>query len=164
MQPTPETQRKAAWGRWLDEILTRRELRNSDLARLLAKAGAGERYTNTSLISQWRRGDAGPSETAALFIAKALGVPGLTVLRAAGHTDTALLIEEMLPDGDPRLARIHRSGLSPQGQAAAEDFVHQEDRSLTDRLDRLLQAVYHGEQIAERNRQAAAQDDDRDAS
>lgn len=142
---TDESQRKTAWAAWLDKTLTDRALRNRDLARLLKEAGAGTRYTNTSLISQWRGGTAGASETAALFIAKALALPGPYVLRQAGHHDAARLIEE-----EPRTP-------------APTDEARRRAETLKKDIDELVRLAEIGRAVTA-EREHAAHDESRDAS
>lgn len=154
--PESDRQRKAVWGRWLDDALKQRALRNTDFIELLRAAGAGKRFTSTALISQWRSGTVGPSETAALYVAKALGLPQTLVLRQAGHSDAADLIEDAPRDDDPRLARIRRSGLSRVAQDEAEGFARRQDRQYDELLDEYVRLLKRGEQL-EQEEQAQKQ-------
>lgn len=147
MTPTDDALRKAAWGRYLDTVLNDRALRNRDLARLLKEVGASERYTNTSLISQWRQGKVGASETAALFVAKALALPAPEVLRAAGHDDAARMWEEEPRDPDRYAAVIRNSGLPEPAQEVAQEYARREDKELQRRLDEYVRLLRRGEQI-----------------
>lgn len=167
MAPTPDTERKRAFGLWLDGVLTRRALRNRDLAALLKQAGAGERWS-AATISEWRGGKTAPTETAALYIAKALSqsgpfVSGPFVLRQAGHGDAADLIEEMPRENDPRVARIRRSGLSPVAQDEAEEFSRRQDRQKDELIDEYVRLLKRGEQL-EQEEQRQTKDPEADDS
>jgi hypothetical protein len=154
-----EAQRKAAWGIWIDDILTVRTLRNAELVRRLdavAEELGIKNPVDPSSVSQWRKGTLGPSETAALLVAKALELPQPLVLRAAGHHAAAALIESEPRTDDPLLARIRRAGLSEHGQATVERFVQRENETLKGRVTELLELldeqVEHGERLLESDR------------
>lgn len=157
--PAPQPSRHEKWAAWFRAVLDRRSLQNSDVQRLLDDAlarllgdHARGKYKSDA-VGAWITGKSRPSETGALWIAEALGIPHEDVLLAADYPDAAAIIKN-LSSPDPLRDSIRSSGLSEQARTAAEDYVREERESIRRRTEEYVRMWRRGEQIiAERERE-----------
>jgi transcriptional regulator with XRE-family HTH domain len=108
---------KIEFSRWLDHGLKARALTQTELRRLLERAGV---ETSRQTVSQWVNGDNVPLPDTVVVIAQILGTPPAEALRRAGHIRVAELVEHpaendtpTAPPVDPVIQRILDDPLIP---------------------------------------------------
>jgi len=112
--PDPRTRFAA----WLQRQMDDRGLGNMDLVRLL-----GHAYDRSS-IAHWKGGRSLPEPLAVLRIARVLHLPGVDVLRIAGHDEYAEELEQAADQGlrDPLLADLDALGVPARTRRIADDY------------------------------------------
>ena len=145
----PENNRKREWSLWFAPELDKREGgSNAALARRLKALGA--KGLSSSLITQWKQGTSGPSETACKYLARAWGLPAPFVLRKGGYPASADLAEADRAV-ELAMARIRESGMTPKDEQETVDYYRERLGDLTAlieaRIERNLKLMGIGEQL-----------------